>query len=335
MQVPLDDPSIDTHILNETVKNSVLSRYLSNIRFGEKALSILQSICPRIIHVQGLDMLEIAYKYKRKYDGSVKIIYEVADLHSLLVDAQPDILHKLIQWYLRRQDRTLAPKSDLLIVTSDFYYKSYFSNFIKENAYLYLPNIPDLNIFSHYEKKEAHAFTIGYIGIIRYKEQISQLIDVCMEERVPLLIAGYEQGENVIETKCANNPDIDWIGRFNFDKEASQLYEKCSAIYAVYDADMSNVRVALPNKLYESVYCELPIIVAKNTYLASIVEEWGVGIAVNHKDSNELVSAIRSLMDPVIYSRYVKNCRNHKKDIDSNKYAQFYYDKLCTFLEKE
>ena len=333
MQLPPDDSDIIIYIIKETLGKSIVSRYISNIKLQKKAISILKRERPAIIHVQGLDMLGIACRYKHLYDNKVKIIYEVADLHTLIVDKQHDIIHKLVQWYLKRKDRKCCQVIDLLIVTSDYYYRVYFNAFVDMKKYIYLPNLPNLDFFANYEKSTLSEFTIGYIGIVRYKEQLIHLINICKRDNISLLIAGYEQGENIVERECEGASSINWIGRFDYEKEAARLYEKCKVIYAVYDADMSNVRVALPNKLYESIYCELPIIVAKNTYLASLVEEWGVGIAINHKEPSELEAAIQRLRDPIQYSVIVDNCKKHKEDINLQKYNDLYKEKLCELIK--
>ena len=84
---------------------------------------------------------------------------------------------------------------------------------------------------------------------------------------------------------------------------------------------MHNVRVALPNKLYEAVYCEMPLIVAKNTYLAQVVEEWGVGVTVDHKSVDELVKALNELkQNQALREQIAENCRKHKDEIDLQKY---------------
>ena len=89
-------------------------------------------------------------------------------------------------------------------------------------------------------------------------------------------------------------------------------------VFAVYDADNPNVRIALPNKLYESILCELPIIVAKGTYLEELVKEWGVGVSVSHKDVNELAEALKMLMNnQELYGQIVDGCQRQKNGIDS------------------
>ena len=106
------------------------------------------------------------------------------------------------------------------------------------------------------------------------------------------------------------------------------MYGKCDAIFSVYDADMQNCKVALPNKLYESIYCEIPIIVAKGTYLSDLVEEWGVGISVKHDSLDELTDAVFKLQDPAFYARLISNCKRHKNDIDSSKYNRILVEKI-------
>ena len=201
----------------------------------------------------------------------IPIIYEVADLHRLLVDKQTGIVRKVAQKYLCYEDRRLEKYYDLLIITSQKYYEVYFGGFVAENKVLFMPNVPDLSAFKTYKhKKEQLPFTVGYIGAVRYKKQMMNLLTAATECGCNLLIAGYEDEPVVIQPLCQTNPNIEWVGRFDFNARAAELYGRCDVMYSVYDADMNNVRVAIPNKLYEAVFCEMPLIVARDTYLASI-----------------------------------------------------------------
>ena len=100
-------------------------------------------------------------------------------------------------------------------------------------------------------------------------------------------------------------------------------------IYSVYDADMTNVRVALPNKLYEAIYCERPIIVAKGTYLAELVERWGVGVAVDHREPKELTAVLQRMRDDAgYYQAFCYRCREQKKIADTETYNKLLKDCL-------
>lgn len=313
--------------------NDPLSRVIPSMQFAKKATITLDKVDPDIIHVQGLDMLHIACKYKAKH-SKVHIIYEVADLHRLLVDKQKGIIKKIAQCYLLSQDRKCSKKADLLIVTSQQYYDTYFTSFVPRDKVLYFPNVPDLSAFDSYEKKKDHApLTIGYFGVIRYKNELKLLINSLEKHGAKLVIAGYEEHGNDIEELSKNRADIVWIGRYDFKESASKLYSMCDCIYAVYDADMANCQVALPNKLYEAVFCEMPILVADNTYVGEVVREWGVGIPVLHDSQESVDAAISELQKDNVYQFFENQCTKHKDEIDLEKYNILLQAKVTSFMK--
>ena len=334
MLLPPTGDGYETHIIGINAESDPIRRIIPYHRFSKKAKKLLETIKPRIIHVQGLDMLKIAVSYKKRASNKVSIIYEVADLHRLIIDQQKNLFKRCIRNYLRDEDKRLEPYYELLLITSERFREAYFNSFVSDEKILYMPNIPHLTAFEKFnKKKDSSRFVVGYIGSIRYKEQIKNLIEASKRCRINLLIAGYEEGDDEIEQLCKNEPHIEWIGRFDFEEQAAYLYGKCDVIYSVYNADLNNVRVALPNKLYESVYCEMPLIVAKNTYLAQIVKEWGVGLSVSHTDVVELCDVINKLCnDKELYNQIVNNCKNKKDEIDLEKYNNVLKTKILTIM---
>ncbi len=320
LERPIGD-GYTVQVIQEKASRNPLKRLLPYKKFSKQANAFLDQIQPDLVHVQGLDMLKIACAYKKRSSKAVKIIYEVADLHRLLVDQQKSLIAKAAQKYLRFTDRRLEKQYDLLVLTSMKYYDVYFKDFVPKEKVLYMPNVPNLSAFGSYQKKAGGEFTVGYLGAVRYKQQMKNLIEASERAGVHAMIAGYEDQPMVIEPLCKDKANIEWVGRFDFNKQAAELYGKCDVMYSVYDADMHNVRVALPNKLYEAVYCEMPLIVAKNTYLAQVVEEWGVGVAVDHKSVDELADALKELRDnKALREQIAENCRKHKDEIDLQKY---------------
>lgn len=308
------------HVLDIPASSVPTKRILQFFVFYKEALKELKKIKPDIIHCQSLDTLMVACKYKGSV-GNVKIIYEVPDIHPLLADKQKNPLKKALQQYLRHQDIKLEKQVDLLIITSEQYYDSYFKGFYDSGKVLYFPNVPVLDAFASYEKKEHREFTVGFIGSVRYKKQLVNLIDAGKKCGVKVLIAGLEVGEPEIEKLCEKTSNCVWIGKFDYRKEVAALYEQCDVIYSVYDADEGNVRVALPNKLYECIYCGIPIIVAKNTYLESVVKEMGIGISVSHRDEIDTIKAITKLRDDhAFYETAAKNCQLQRGNIDIGVY---------------
>ena len=318
---PVED-GYKLYVISEKAKGDPIRRFVPYKLFASRAMKLLKKIAPLVIHVQNLDMLQIAVRYKNRYNQHTKIIYEVADLHTLLIDEQKTLIRKIAQKYLINKENKYSQSYDRLVLTSEKFYTKYFHNLVPEGHVVFMPNMPDLSLLDSYVAKNHNDnFTVGFIGGIRYKEQIKNLIYAGEAAGIKIMIAGYEEGSDEIEQLCKSKPSVEWIGRFDFKDRGAELYGKCDAMYAVYNADMENVRVALPNKLYEAAWCEIPLIVAKNTYLAELVTEWGTGIAVDHKDGTNLLNEINSLKDDrERYSKIVENCREKKKTIDYHYY---------------
>ena len=292
----------------------IVKRYIVSQEFQKKALDKLVEIKPNVIYAEGLDSLIIAGKYKKHH--AVKIIYEVADLRENYIVRPVKWGDRIVTDIILRKERNAFKNVDYLVVTSPKFYDIHYKDLIAKERMLFIPNAPDADVFKNFQKKEGGIFTVGFIGGIRYLKQMKMLVDAADAVGCNVLFAGagfatteYDE----IRKYCEGRNSITFTGRYNYDTEIAGLYGRVDCVFSVYDADNPNVRIALPNKLYEAMICELPIIVAKNTYLSEVVTELGVGISVNHTSKTELEEAIISLMtDRVMNNEIVNNCRKNR-----------------------
>lgn len=317
-------------ILIPANRNNPVKRILPTLNFQRKAMTLLKNIRPDIIHVQSYDMLETAYRYRKTVDKNCKLIYEVPDIHSYLTeDAHPFPIN-LISHRFKRREKMMGSMVDLLILTSMQFWP-HFENWFPKERMLFLPNIPNLSHFSDYENlrlSKTAPFTVGYIGGLRYLEELKLLVAAMEGENMRLLMAGFEDG-HYFKDLAEEKDFIDYYGKFFYDDSIASLYAKCDVIYSIYDASKKNVRIALPNKLYESVHCHLPIMVAKDTYLAEIVQDWGVGIAAKHNDREEIKAALMKLYkDRSFYDFCVENAKKKAPELSSEKVASDYRKRI-------
>lgn len=296
----------------------LVKRYIKSNEFQKQALEKLSVLKPDIIYSEGLDTLLIAGKYKKK--NAVKIIYEVADLRESYIIKPSNPLKRIITEVILKEEKKAFKNVDSLIVTSPKFYTYHYKKLIDRQNTLYIPNIPDIEIFKKYRKKTEGEFTIGFIGGIRYLKQMKMLVDAAKDAGCRVLFAGAGGTANdYIEIKeyCEGQDHVVFTGRYDYNKQIADLYGSVDCVYAVYDADNPNVRIALPNKLYESVICELPIIVAKETYLEELVNKWGVGVSVSHTNTQELTSVLKRLStDNEYYNNIVHSCIKEKRDLE-------------------
>ena len=317
------DENVDypVNVIKLKAANDPLKRAVPYAKFTKKALKLLEEIKPDLIQVEGLDILKIADKYKRKSKKKVVVVYEVPDLRRLITEKQTNPVKKIAQKYVIGQEKKLCNRTDLIIMTSEMFYETHYKGMVDRSKFIYVPNVPEYRAFENFKKYSGDDFVIGWIGGVRYKKQMKMMLNAVDTMDCKALVAGYEKEPIEISPLCESNPRVERIGKYNYDTSAAELYGKCSVIYAVYDATKINEQIALPNKLYEAVYCELPIIVAKNTYLSKVVEEWDVGLAVDCNNQDEITEALERLRsDKALYQHFVEQCRIHKADIDMEKY---------------
>ena len=292
----------------------IVKRYVVSQGFQKNAIKKLEEIKPSVIYAEGLDSLMIASKYRKKH--KVKIIFEVADLRENYIEVPKKLRDRIVTEALLRREAKVFKDVDYLVVTSPKFYDMHYCELISKNKMLFIPNAPDIDVFKGYHKKDDGVFTVGFIGGIRYLNQMKMLVDVANDLGINVLFAGaggtssdYEK----IMKYCGSLKNVTFTGKYNYDTEIAGLYSMVDCVFAVYDADNPNVRIALPNKLYESIICELPIIVAKNTYLSELVEEWQIGMAVGHKSTEDLKQAIEKLVtDKNYYNSLTNNCKKLK-----------------------
>ncbi len=297
--------------------SQILKRIAVSSGFRGKIYSLLEEKKPSIVYAEGLDVLMAVSKYKKK--SGCKIVYEVSDLRESFIEKPHGLSIQVITALVALNERKLFKNIDKLVITSPKFYDMHYCSLISKDKTVFVPNAPDLSAFKNYKKKEDGKFTVGFIGGIRYLSQMKMLVNAASDLNIDVIFAGAggtSSEYDEIKEYCKGKKNVRFSGRYDYWKDIANLYGMVDCVYSVYDADNPNVRIALPNKLYEAVYCELPIIVAKETYLEEVTLEWGVGVSVGHKDEEGLKKILMRLKDDKnYYSHIVESCKEKKKEI--------------------
>lgn len=302
---------VRTHRINQNAnEGKPLKRIGATFRFCKRAFSLLKKENPTCIHVTKTDMLLLAWAYcitKRKRPS---IIYEVSDIHGMALNNSRSISKIIIKKILYFLERIGMSVVDRLIVTSESFWSVYYKNMIPKESVIFLPNTPRESVFKEFKFKQNERFRIGFIGKVRYKEQLKLLIDASEMADIDVLIAGNGIDLDEIIEYCKEKKNVYIHGSYNYEKEIAALYGEIDCVYSMYDTKVQNVQIALPNRLYEAALCGLPLIVSSGTDLARIVENEKLGIVVDDRDVNGLVEALLKLKDDVPYRGNIgENCK--------------------------
>ncbi len=307
----------------------VVKRLMALVNYLRFSKICLKQIRPNLVYLCGLDNLLVA---SISISREAKICYEVADLRESYTNRDKLSLRGLFDSTIRMLEKCLSRKVSFLTVTSIKFYDTYYYKLFSRNQVIEVPNMPNLEAFRDYKPKHGGEFTIGFVGAIRYIEQMKMLVDAAEEADIKVIFSGASLDKgNALLAYCKDKPWVRFTGRYDFMKDIADIYSRLDCVYSVYDAANFNVRIALPNKLYEAVVAELPIIVANNTYLGELVTEWGTGVTVDYDNKAELVDILKRLKQKDgYYQQMVENCRCKKADIN----VSMYLDQLCERIKK-
>jgi glycosyltransferase involved in cell wall biosynthesis len=77
---------------------------------------------------------------------------------------------------------------------------------------------------------------------------------------------------------------------------------------------------ALPNKLFEYIMAEVPVIVSDLPQMKNIVDKYDIGFVVNPDDKEEIISAIKKLStDSNLQNKFKQNCKKASEELNWEK----------------
>ena len=220
-----------------------------------------------------------------------------------------------------------------LIVTSPYYYSGYlfkFEKFLKNKIIVVenklLPNIE--STINHYRVNN-HAMNlsspskikIGLIGSLMFKESLKKIRDFIVKNKnFELHIYG-----DGLYGMFSGVDNVFYHGRFKSPEDLCDIYSNIDINVILYDTTNNNVKLALPNKLYESIAFLKPIICSDNVALSEIVVRDGIGeVAIN----DDLASAIYKIISN--YDFYIHNM----KLLDSSRYICFEQSEIFELINR-
>jgi glycosyltransferase involved in cell wall biosynthesis len=283
----------------------------------------------------------------KKYNGDNVLFYyffiDVA-LGAFLINKRPYIYEEsdipyasmrngLVRKILKTIDKRIIKKSFATIMTSEGFIDYHFGGQKPSNVII-VPNRlnPKIKNLTYIDKTiDMNHLSIGFVGGVRYKS-IVNFAEVFVKHFPEYSFHIYGDIEPSLKEKCMElenlYDNIHFHGVFKNPQDLPSIYSQIDLVLATYDYSSVNVRYAEPNKLYEAIYFNTPIIVSSGTFLSRKVERLGIGYAINAMDDKEVVSFIKGLsMSDISIKK--GNCRKLPSD-----YAINHNPELFEFLEQ-
>lgn len=271
-----------------------------------------------IIYLFGLDIAMMSFIQC----GKQKYIYEESDL------AHTYINNIVVKWLLERIDLAIIKKSFMSVFTSAGFVKYHFDRTQPNNIYL-LPNrlnptIENIPSVTH-KKIDINHIQFGFVGALRFKSvfRFAEFIGKYYPQHTFHFFGACNKKEIYLFDELKNYQNIIFHGKFSNPNDLPSIYSQIDLVISTYDTEFENVRYAEPNKLYEAIYFNTPIVVSTGTYLEEKVLYLGIGFAVNTKYKDSLNHFIDNLTERAI-TRVVDKIKMIPKTSVINENSDFF-----------
>lgn len=244
----------------------------------------------------------------------VSYMYEVPDLQEL------SIHNKIIRWCVAFVNKKVIMGAYENVFTSEGFAEYYFGDNVPDNITV-LPNKLHTSVrsleFPHERNINMSLLKINFTGVIRFKS-ILNFIEVVSESfpNIEVHFHGLysEQDSSYLETKkiVENSSNIFFHGPFKNPVDLPSIYAESDLVLALYPPTPSVV-YAEPNKLYEAIYYEKPIIVSNGTFLGRKVKRLNVGFSIDAMNKKAIKSFLEGLSLEQIENR-IRSCKMIPKD---------------------
>jgi glycosyltransferase involved in cell wall biosynthesis len=107
-----------------------------------------------------------------------------------------------------------------------------------------------------------------------------------------------------------------FVSRQNPEKLAA--YTACADIGLTIDKDTNiNYRFSLPNKLFDYIYAEVPILATPLAEIKNIVEKYNIGMFISHHDPKHIAEKIKEMLaDEKRLNLFKENTKKAASDLN-------------------
>lgn len=263
-------------------------------QFWRNAADVAVKLAPRVVHCHDMDTAWAGVSAVKRLGRDTKL---VLDFHEMYRESRMvpkgRITGPLGRMAIDIVERRALKRTDLLVLAVPGFeerYGAFAPRVIVENA-------PDHTRFVPRPDVARDGLRVCYIGQKRYVNSLRDLMEaVQRDERLSAFIAGGGVAEQKVDEMARDYDRVEISGHFTY-AETPSLYEGCSAVYAVYDQHVGNIRLAMPVKALEGMAAGLPVITNRDTWFGRFVVAEKAGLVVEGGDVDELTTALLALVD--------------------------------------
>lgn len=256
-----------------------------------------------VVHAFDLDSGLPASKFAKK--AGKKFVYHIADFYA---DSRMGLSGALYN-FVKQSEFKVINAADCTIIANEKRREQIEGSTPKLLEVIH--NTPvfagDIEITSSYPKEPIKITYVGGLEERRFiKDMITLLADMPAFE---LHLAGTGNLYSYVEDAAKKCSNIIFHGTIDYS-EALSLYAKTDVMFALYDPSVKNHQYSAPNKVYEAMYLQKPIIVARDSGMDEMVEEFNLGYVVDYSQAGVKSALEDILANPDAFYKKRENLKN-------------------------
>lgn len=267
-----------------------------------------------VILANDLDVLPACFfasKFKK-----VELVY---DSHELFSEGPELQGRKFVQNFWRKLENYFLPK-----IKKQYTVSQSIAEFYKQRHQNNMGVIRNIPLLNDKEISEKVSFptknkTILYQGVLNPGRGIKPMIKALhFIENLDLIIIGYgkveeELKEFVLQQNMQNR--VHFLGRIERDKLFN--YTRLATLGMVLEEPLGlSFQYSLPNKLFDYIHAELPIVAGNLPEISRIIKKHEVGVLVTDYSPETIAKTVQNLLnDSTLYSRIKANQKKAKEEL--------------------
>ena len=159
-----------------------------------------------------------------------------------------------------------------------------------------------------------------YQGVILKGRGIEKIFEILpdISDFVFIIVGGGEFEEYYKNLAVERNviDQVFFIGKFS-QEDLPKLTPSADVGIALIENISKSYYYALPNKLFEYIMAEVPVVVSNLPQMKKIVEKYNVGFAVNPENNDEIINALENFTsDEIQYKKFKQNCKVASEELN-------------------
>jgi hypothetical protein len=266
-----------------------LAGYLAYFRAAKKHAAICGM---EAVHCHDFDALVIGNSISKKH--KVRLVFDEHDFFHLYFKNRRGWLNRYIARLIILCQKRIMKKVHAHIVVTPKMKEFYGTN----EKVVVITNAPLKESFTQTRKKEKQDKpVIGFVGTVRYFEELKTLMEEAKNfPDIHILIAGKGRALGRLLEFYHENPmkNVTITGEYTL-KDLESIYAGIDVTYLIYPPEDSEI--SLPNKFFESIITQTPIIADLKAEYGRCVHTLRIGWTIDRERLRESIRGILTELD--------------------------------------